>query len=264
VSSITPFLSYDSPEVRAGFRREVDRKKVARRSNSWFDPAANQEFYSMIQLVVILLLASSTAFAQDSTAHAELPRFQQVNENLYRGGQPQPGGISKLRELGINTVINLRGASDRTRAEEAEVRAAGLNYFNVSLPNWGRPQNGRVARILELISKPENGRVFVHCKDGVDRTGMIVAMYRMTHDGWTSTQALAEAQHLGMRRTQVWMRDYAEDYGELVHKVGPETALKSPGVHEEFDDRVGTGMRFVERGAFTARKFARRFFRRLR
>ncbi len=216
---------------------------------------------TVTNVAVALILLSSTAFAQDSTANTELPRFQQVNENLYRGGQPLPGGINKLRELGINTVINLRGASDRTRAEEAEVRAAGLNYFNVSLPNWGRPQDGRVARILDLISAPENGRVFIHCKDGVDRTGMIVAMYRMTHDGWNSTQALAEAERLGMRRTQLWMRDYAEDYGERVHKFGPETALKSPGVHEEFNDRVGTGMRFVERGAFTARKFARRFFR---
>ena len=220
---------------------------------------------TVTNMAVALILLSSTAFAQDSTVPAhlfvELPRFHQVNENLYRGGQPGPGGISKLRELGINTVINLRGASDRTRAEQAEVRAAGLNYFNVSLPNWGRPQDARVARILELISAPENGRVFIHCKDGVDRTGMIVAMYRMTHDGWTPTQALAEAERLGMRRTQVWMRDYAKDYGERVHEVGPETALKLSGVHEEFDDRVGTSMRFVERGAFTARKFARRFFR---
>ncbi|HET8783965.1 MAG TPA: dual specificity protein phosphatase family protein [Pyrinomonadaceae bacterium] len=219
---------------------------------------------TVANVTVALILLSSTALAQDSTTYKDVPRFQQVTENLYRGGQPRQGGINKLRELGINTVINLRGASDRTRAEEKEARGAGLNYFNVSLPNWGRPQDTRVSRILELISAPENGRVFIHCKDGVDRTGMIVAMYRMTHDGWTSTQALAEAERLGMRRTQVWMRDYAEDYGERVHKLGPETALKSPGVHEDFDDRVGTGMRFVERGAFTARKFARRFFRKLR
>ena len=85
----------------------------------------------MTKLAVVLLVFSATAFAQDSTAYPELPRFQQVSERLFRGGQPRDGGISKLRELGINTVINLRGASDRTRAEETEVRALGLNYFNV-------------------------------------------------------------------------------------------------------------------------------------
>jgi protein tyrosine/serine phosphatase len=213
----------------------------------------------MFKTVVFLLLVSATALAQDSTTYAELPRFNQVSEKLFRGAQPLDGGISKLHELGINTVINLRGASDRTRAEEAEVRALGLNYFNIALPNWARPQNDRVARIMELIDAPESGRVFIHCKAGVDRTGLIVAIYRMTHDGWSSDRALAEAQRFGMRRTQFWMRDYAEDYGDRVRKMGAERALKSPHVDEDLDDRIGNSMRVVERGAFRAQRAAARF-----
>ena len=216
---------------------------------------------STLKLSVALLLFSATAAAQDVSGYAELPRFQQVSERLFRGGQPREGGVSKLRELGIDTVINLRGASDRTRAEGAEVRASGLNYFNVSLPNWGRPQDSRVARILEVIAAPENGRVFIHCKDGVDRTGMIVAIYRMTTDGWSSAQALAEAERSGMRRSQFWMRDFTEDYGQRLHRLGPQTVLKSPHVDEDFGDRIGNSMRFVERGAFRARKIAGRFLR---
>ena len=215
----------------------------------------------MIKLALVLLLFAASVSAQDSTTYAELPRFHQVSERLYRGAQPTENGLSKLRDLGINTVINLRGANARTAAEETKVRAMGLHYFNVSLPNWGRPQDTRVAHILELIAAPENGRVFVHCKDGVDRTGMIVAIYRMTHDGWTSNRALAEADRLGMRRTQFWMRDYTEDYGDRVRKLGPETALTSPGGHEHFDDRVGASMRAVEKGAYTARKSVARFLR---
>ena len=46
-------------------------------------------------------------------------------------------------------------------------------------------------------------RVLVHCKDGVDRTGMIVAIYRMTPEGWTSNDALAEAERFGMRRYSI-------------------------------------------------------------
>ena len=212
----------------------------------------------------VLLLLSATASAQDTTANADLPRFQQVNERLFRSGQPGDGGLTRLRELGINTIINLRGASKRTRAQEAEARALGFNYFNVALPNWGRPQETRVERILALIAAPENGRVLVHCRSGVDRTGMIVALYRITHDGWSSHDALAEADRDGMRRTQFWMRDYVEDYGDRVVKVGPETVLKSQHVDEDFDDRIGVGMRFMERGAFSARKAASHFFRKFR
>ena len=216
----------------------------------------------MFKIVVLLLLVSPTALGQnstaDSTTYSELPRFKQVSETLYRGGQPLDGGLSKLRELGVNTVINLRGADDRSRAEETKVRALGLNYFNVSLPGWGRPEDARIVRIMEIINAPESGRVFIHCKAGVDRTGVIVAIYRMTHDGWSSDRALAEAERLGMRRTQFWMRDYVKDYGDRVRRVGPETALKSPHVDEKFDDRFGDSMRVVERGAFKARRAAAR------
>jgi protein tyrosine phosphatase (PTP) superfamily phosphohydrolase (DUF442 family) len=185
-----------------------------------------------------------------------------VSERLYRGAQPLDRGISKLHELGVNTVINLRGPNDLTRAEETEARALGLNYFNIALPGWGRPQDDRIARIMELINAPESGRVFIHCRAGVDRTGLIVAIYRMTHDGWSSDRALAEAERLGMRRTQLWMRDYAKDYGDRVRKVGPEAALKSPQVDESFDDHIGDSMRAVERGMFRARRATTHFLHR--
>jgi protein tyrosine/serine phosphatase len=213
-------------------------------------------------VAVVLTLLCATAYAQTANDSADLPRFQQVSEKLYRSGQP--ADLKRLRELGINTIINLRGASNQTRAEEAEARALGFNYYNVALPNWGRPQDGRVARVLDLIAAPENGRVLVHCKEGVDRTGMIVALYRMTHDGWTSHKALAEAERNGMRKTQFWMRDYVEDYGDRLAKLGPHPALRPPSTDEAFDDRIGDGMRYVEKGTFRARKFARRFLRKLR
>ena len=212
-------------------------------------------------VAVALVLLSTTASAQDATSYVKLRRFQQVSERLYRGAQPLDGGVNRLRELGINTIINLRGANKLTRSEEVEARAQGLNYFNVALPGWARPDNARVARILEIIAAPESGNVFIHCKDGLDRTGMIVAIYRMTHDGWTSQQAIAEAERIGMRRTQFWMRDYAEDYGERVQKFGSQTALQSPSVDEDFGDHVGAGMRLVERGAFRASKATGRFLR---
>lgn len=212
-------------------------------------------------VAVALVLLSASASAQDATSNAELPRFSQVSERLYRGAQPRDGGLVKLRDLGINTIINLRGASSRTRAQEAEARATGLNYFNIGLPNWGRPQDARVQRILEIIAAPENGRVFVHCRTGVDRTGTIVALYRMTQEGWSSHDALAEAERNGMRRIQFWMRDYAEDYGEHIAKTGPGKALTSPQGDEDFGDRIGAGMRIMERETFRARKVAGRFFR---
>lgn len=217
-------------------------------------------YHAVLKVAVVLMLLTATAFAQDATSYEELPRFKQVSERLYRSGQPRENGLNRARELGITTIINLRGASKRTKAEEAEAQALGLNYFNVALPSWGRPQDARVARILEIIDAPESGNVLIHCKEGVDRTGMIVALYRMRHEAWTTDKALAEADRSGMRRIQVWMRDYAEDYGDHMHKPG-SAALAPSAVDEEFDDRVGDGMRVVEREVFRARRVSKHFLR---
>ena len=202
--------------------------------------------------LVVLMLFSATATAQDPSSYAELPKFQQVTDRLYRGGQPREGGLRRLRELGIDTIVNLRGTSKTTKAEETEARALGFNYFNVALPNWGRPQDERVRRALLIIGAPQNGRVFVHCRDGVDRTGMIVALHRITHQDWKTADALAEAEHLGMRRYQFWMRDYAEEYGERAHLFPYESDL---------DDRIGRSMRLVEWGAFRAGKVSGKVLR---
>jgi protein tyrosine phosphatase (PTP) superfamily phosphohydrolase (DUF442 family) len=204
---------------------------------------------------VAIGLFSAVVSAQNAGGYVELPRFQQVSDRLYRGGQPRAGGLQRLRELGFDTIVNLRGASKRTRAEEAEARALGLNYFSVPLPNWGRPQDERVRRILLIMAAPQNGRVFVHCKDGVDRTGTIVALHRITREGWTTSDALAEAERLGMRRIQFWMRDYADDYdhAHAVQYLRPDSNL---------GDRLGAGIRIVEGEAFRARKVGGRVLRR--
>ena len=150
--------------------------------------------------------------AQVGIKHAELPNFDKVNERLYRGGQPKSGGIQKLAQLGIKTVVNLRDDDERARAEEAEAVAAGLRYFNVPLDNFGRPSDAKVERVLAIIETPENQPVFVHCKRGADRTGTIVAVYRIAHDGWTSERAISEADRHGMIFWQVGMKDYIHDY----------------------------------------------------
>lgn len=219
----------------------------------------NSLYRAVPAAAVLFFLFSAPASAQPASGYTELPRFQQVSEKLYRGGQPRAGGLALLRELGINTIINLRGTSKSTRAEGTEARALGFNYFNIALPNWGRPQHTRVGRILELIATPANGKVLVHCKDGVDRTGMIVALYRLSEERWTTRDALAEAERDGMRRIQFWMRDYVEDYGEHVSKMGFDTPLEFPAYDEDLDDRIGDGMRIVERETFRARRFLRKF-----
>ena len=161
---------------------------------------------------VLLLALASIASAQGAPQVTEVPNFHRVNERLYRGGQPRPGQLRRLAALGIKTVVNLRAADEHSRAEEAEAQAAGLRYFNVPMPGYARPADRRVEQVLDVINDPQNQPVFVHCKRGADRTGTIIAAYRISHDGWTSTQAKQEATRYGMSQVQFEMRDYITDY----------------------------------------------------
>ena len=69
-----------------------------------------------------------------------------------------------------------------------------------------------VERALAIINDPANQPVFVHCKHGADRTGTVVAIYRITHDGWSSEQALHEAKKYGLSWIQFGMKDFIKDY----------------------------------------------------
>jgi tyrosine-protein phosphatase SIW14 len=209
-----------------------------------------------------LLFICTSAAAQNTPGPAELPRFSQVSERLYRGAQPRRGGLARLAQLGVNTVVNLRGADERTRADEAEAAALGLRYFNLPMPVWGRPEDGQARRVLEIIAAPESGRVFVHCKDGVDRTGTIVALYRITVEGWSADAATAEASARGMRRVQVWMRDYIDDYYERRVREAVLGSVVRADAGRDVRDRFGSYVRNGEQATFRVRKTARRVLRR--
>ena len=145
-------------------------------------------------------------------AYAELPNFHVVNARLYRGGQPSAGGLRRLVALGVKTVVNLRDDDARAWQEEKEARALGLRYFNVPLSRWGRPGASRIDELFALMDAKENQPVFVHCKRGADRTGALMAVYRVSHDGWTAERALEEAERYGMGFWQRGKKDFIRDY----------------------------------------------------
>ncbi len=143
-----------------------------------------------------------------------LPNFQQVNQNLYRGAQPPAEGLKILASKGIKTILNLRGASDETRAEEQQARALGMKFINLPLPPLSKPDFTQVDQALALINDPANQPVFVHCKHGEDRTGTVIACYRMTHDHWNDEQAITEAKQFGMSFVQVSMKRFIRKFYE--------------------------------------------------
>ncbi|MFN2514172.1 MAG: tyrosine-protein phosphatase [Pyrinomonadaceae bacterium] len=76
----------------------------------------------------------------------------------------------------------------------------------------GGPSDNDIDQVLATLNDAENQPVLVHCHKGADRTGVVIAIYRITHDGWTSEQAKAEANRYGMKPWQLGMKNYIDDY----------------------------------------------------
>lgn len=163
-------------------------------------------------VVCVLLLLASASQAQQKPSYKELPNFRKVSDGLNLGAQPQSGGVKKLAELGIKTILNLRGPDELIPGEQKETETAGLRYFNIPMPGLSAPTNEQVARVMAIVNDPDNQPVFVHCKRGADRTGTIGAIYRISHDGWTADRAIAEARLNGMSWAEFGMRTYIWDY----------------------------------------------------
>jgi tyrosine-protein phosphatase SIW14 len=158
-----------------------------------------------ISRLAILAFSCLTLFGADVQG---VPNFHQVNDHIYRGAQPSDRGFSELAKLGIKTVIDLREAGDRTEAEKKIVQAAGMRYLSFPLAGYGAPPTELVAKVLSLFDDASAGPVFVHCRRGADRTGTMVACYRIVHDHWENAKALVEAKACGMSWTERAMQSY--------------------------------------------------------
>ena len=169
---------------------------------------------SLAAIFVFGFVLTTLTAAQDQkeARYKELPNFHPVNSNLYRGGQPEIGGLEQLKKLGVKTIINLRDDDERARTEKAEAESMGFRYFNIPFASFDRPSDKAVDEVLKLIDTQENSPLFIHCKRGSDRTGTVIAIYRIEHDGWDGEKAKAEAKRYGMGFWQVGMKDYIHDY----------------------------------------------------
>jgi len=126
----------------------------------------------------------------------DIPNFGEVTPTLYRGGQPRDAGFETLARLGVNIVVD---AASRNKREEKEVQKLGMQY--VAMPwrcMW--PRDEVFANFLKLLQENKGKKVFVHCRGGKDRTGMMVAAYRMAEEGWSPDRAMKEMQASGFSR----------------------------------------------------------------
>ena len=127
----------------------------------------------------------SPAWAQP-VAQAQLPNLHRVDDGLWRSALPRHPDAATLHALGIRTVVNLRPQSDPPwfAGRSIATRQVPIDTWNVD--------DAQVLDVLRIAIDPAQRPVLIHCTHGADRTGLMVAAYRMVVQGWSEADAERE------------------------------------------------------------------------
>lgn len=132
-----------------------------------------------------------------------------VSPQLFRSEQPTAEALQRL--LGgqafaagddpVRTVVSLRAFHDI----DGDVlgKADTVHYERIKMYTW-HPEDAEVVAFLRIVMTPSLQPVLVHCAHGADRTGMMVAIYRIVAQGWSKEDALKEMTSGGYGFHPIW------------------------------------------------------------
>jgi tyrosine-protein phosphatase SIW14 len=161
--------------------------------------------------LIVTLSLSASLFAQN-LSRIHIDNFGRISDTYFRGAQPDGRGFADLAKLGVKTVIDL--AAEGRADEQAMVEHDGMKFYRIPLTTSDRPSDSAITQFLKLVSDPASQPVYVHCQGGRHRTGVMTAVYRMTHDNWTAEQAVAEMEQYRFDRfpTHPKLKSFVFDY----------------------------------------------------
>lgn len=128
-----------------------------------------------------------------------VPNLHRVTPLLYRSAQPSAEGMRAAEKLGVKTVISLR----TFHSDKDEIESTKLMMERIYFKTWHAEEED-VVRFLKLVSNTNNGPFLVHCQHGADRTGTMVAVYRLAVQGWTKDAAIKEMKDGGFNYHAIW------------------------------------------------------------
>ncbi len=143
-----------------------------------------------------------------------------VSDQLYRSEQPSTLGIQNLKKLGIKTIVNLR----TFHSDRGNIGETGLEYEQIYMKPWHGEEEDAVS-FLQIVTDPKRTPVLVHCQRGSDRSGAMIAVYRIALQGWSKEEAIREMTEGGFGFHQTW-----ENLPEWLQKLNIDDVKRKAGI----------------------------------
>ena len=129
------------------------------------------------------------------------PNLHAVAPNIFRSAQPSAAGFRALSaQHGIKTVVSLRA----NHTDDELVRGTDIKAVPFPTNTWHIRRASVVGALRTLRAASPTAPVLLHCQHGADRTGLIMALYRILYQGWTKEAALDEMRNGGFGYHAVW------------------------------------------------------------
>ena len=151
-------------------------------------------------LIIFFVLWSSLSFAEPRVRPSDwaapiigsnLKNLYMVDNGLYRSEQPEENGFKNLKALGMGEILNLR----QYHSDNDDADGSGLTLHNIKI-DTGSINEAHLLKALTII-KNRKAPVLVHCRHGSDRTGAVIAAYRIIFNNWQKEKAIDEMKNGG-------------------------------------------------------------------
>ena len=104
--------------------------------------------------------------------------------------------------------MNIDNDDEAIAFEQKRAAELGMDMISKPLSAFKPPHHSTVDEILEIISDSKRYPLFLHCKHGEDRTGMIAGLYRVEYQNWSPQDAYEEMKNLGFHKVLVALTHY--------------------------------------------------------
>lgn len=147
-----------------------------------------------------------------------VPNLWRVEPDLYRSARPQGAGFRALEKLGVKAVLDVESPAD-----EIAAKGTSLKLYHVPMNAFGL-RDESVLEAMRILSDPANRPIVIHCQHGADRTGAMMALYRIVVEGWSKDDAIREMNAGGFHHSS-WFSNLdryvaAADVEGLRRKLG--------------------------------------------